>query len=144
MSTEDTIYGMLEALEAGDFDTAASYLAPDFEFTRRTQPDPLGPQQWIGLSMGLKAAFPDLSYNFNVEGIDGNTGQVSSQITGTHNGDFDLTAMGMGVIPATGIAVSAPRCSRRCPMVDTEGEPRQLPLTSPWRRDEPGSGTEKR
>ena len=96
------------AFEAGDFETTASYLADDFVFSGAT-PEPIGAQEWLGMSMALKAGFPDLAYNFSIESIDGNVVTSSAQLTGTHNGDLDLSAMGMGVIPATGIAVTNPR-----------------------------------
>jgi hypothetical protein len=34
--------------------------------------------------------------------------KTSTQLSGTHSGDFDLTAMGMGIIPATGKSFSMP------------------------------------
>ena len=105
------------ALEAGDFETAASYMADDFVFSGATR-DPIGGQEWLGMSMALKAGFPDLSYNFVIESIDGNVVTSSAQLTGTHNGDLDLSAMGMGVIPATGIAVSNPRESNEAIVED--------------------------
>lgn len=107
MDNVEIAQAFTSALDAGDFDTAASYLAPNFQFSSPTLPQPLGPQEWLGLSHTLKAGFPDLSYNFEVLGGDGDAIRVRSQITGTHTGDLDMSGMGMGVIPATGIAVSA-------------------------------------
>ena len=53
------------------------------------------------MSASLKAAFPDLNYQFKIESVDGNTAHISAELKGTHSGNLDLTAMGMGVIPAT-------------------------------------------
>jgi hypothetical protein len=56
----------------------------------------------------MKAAFPDITYNFRVESVEGNVVTTSNQLSGTHTGDFDLSGMGMGVIPATGKTFSLP------------------------------------
>ena len=53
------------------------------------------------MSASLKTAFPDLDYHFKVIGTEGNVVKTTSQLSGTHNGSFDLTNMKMGVIPAT-------------------------------------------
>jgi hypothetical protein len=50
----------------------------------------------------MRAAFPDLDYQFKVESVEGDTAHISAELKGTHKGDLDLTAMDMGVIPATG------------------------------------------
>lgn len=95
------------AFEVGDFDTVASYMSDDFQFSGAT-PQPTSGQAWMGLSARMRAAFPDLRYNFRVEEMDGNVASVYSQLSGTHTEDFDLTNMGMGVIPPTGKSFSLP------------------------------------
>ena len=94
------------AIEAGDFDTAASYLADGFQFTTSMMPEPMGAQAWLGFSQALRAGVPDLRFNFEVGEAEGNTVAVLSQMTGTHTGDLDMTPMGIGVIPATGKSFS--------------------------------------
>ena len=108
MSVQDTVEGILDALENGDFAEVRTYLSSDFQFIG-AEMGPLNRDEWLGLSAGLKAAFPDFSYNFIIEDINGNEATVSVQMTGTHTGDWDLSAMGIGVVPATGIAFSARR-----------------------------------
>jgi hypothetical protein len=97
----------LEAFEAGDFDTAASYMSDDFAFSGAT-PEPISGGEWLGLAAAMKAAFPDITYNFRVESVEGNVVTTSNQLSGTHTGDFDLSGMGMGVIPATGNSFQLP------------------------------------
>ena len=94
--------GFTTALEAADFDTAASYLSDDFQFSSPMMPQPLNAAQWIGFTRALRAGVPDLSYNFRIHGAEGNVVRVSTQISGTHTGDLDMSGMGVGVIPATG------------------------------------------
>jgi hypothetical protein len=108
MDTHETAEAFMMALDEGDFETAASYLADDFEFSTHTIP-PLGKNEWLGMSMALKGGFPDLSYNFQIHEVDGNHLQGSAALTGTHTGDLDMTGMGMGVIPATGTYVETAR-----------------------------------
>jgi hypothetical protein len=108
MDTQAVAEAFMMALDEGDFETAASYLADDFEFSNHTMP-PIGKNEWLGMSMALKGGFPDLSYNFQIHEVDGNHMQGSAALTGTHSGDLDMSGMGMGVIPATGKYVETAR-----------------------------------
>jgi predicted ester cyclase len=107
MSTRDIAEAFIEALEAGDFDTVASYLSDDFAFSGLT-PQPVGKDEWIWMSKALKAGFPDLRYNIRVVSVEGNVVRTVLQLTGTHTADLDLSFMGMGITPATGRRVSNP------------------------------------
>jgi len=100
METKDTVQALMDAVQMGNFEKAKSYLSSDFKFSGPV-PEPISGEAWMGMSASLKAAFPDLNYQFKVEGVDGNTVNISAELKGTHKGDLDLTAMGMGVIPAT-------------------------------------------
>lgn len=75
-------------------------LAEDFQFSGST-PEPINKEAWLGMSVSLKTAFPDLDYHFKVIGAEGDVVRATSQLSGTHSGSFDLTGMNMGVIPAT-------------------------------------------
>jgi hypothetical protein len=101
MNTKETVQTLMDAIQTGEFDKAKSLFADDFKFSGPV-PEPISGQAWIGMSVSLKNAFPDLDYQFKVESVDGDTANISAELKGTHTGDFDLTAMNMGVIPATG------------------------------------------
>jgi ketosteroid isomerase-like protein len=101
MDTKATVQALMDAIQTGDFDKAKSLFADDFKFSGPV-PEPISGEAWIGMSVSLKNAFPDLDYQFKVESVDGDTANISAELKGTHKGDLDLTAMGMGVIPATG------------------------------------------
>jgi predicted ester cyclase len=107
MDTRALVEGFMEAFQAGDFDTAASYLSGDFQFSGPV-PQPISGPEWMGMSVALKAAFPDINYNFQVVSVEGDVVKTSTQLSGTHTGDLDLSAMGMGVIPATGVSFNNP------------------------------------
>jgi len=100
MDPKATVQALIDAVQEGDFKAAQALLADDFQFSGPV-PEPINGAAWMGMSASLKAAFPDLNYQFKIESMDGNTANISAELKGTHNGDFDLTAMGMGVIPAT-------------------------------------------
>jgi hypothetical protein len=100
MDPKATVQTLMDAVQQGDFVKAQSLLADDFQFSG-PMPQPVNGPAWIAMSAVLKAAFPDLNYRFNIESMEGNTAHVAAELKGTHKGNLDLTAMGMGVIPAT-------------------------------------------
>ena len=106
MDTRSTVQSLMDAVQMGDFEKAKSYLSDDFEFSGPV-PQPISGAEWMGMSANLKAAFPDLNYRFKIESVDGNTAQISGELSGTHKGALDLTSMHMGTIPASGKSFKA-------------------------------------
>lgn len=96
----------MDAVQKGDFVKAQATLASDFQFSGPV-PQPINGPAWMGMSAGLKAAFPDLNYQFKIENVTGNLVHIAAELKGTHKGNLDLTAMGMGVIPATNKSFAA-------------------------------------
>jgi hypothetical protein len=88
------------AFAQGDLETGRGYLGDGFTFSGPV-PQPLNADQWLGLIRSMRAAFPDINYNLKITGAHDNHVHVSTQLTGTHTNDWDMSAMGMGVIPAT-------------------------------------------
>jgi ketosteroid isomerase-like protein len=107
MTPEEIVQAYLDAFNAGDLETAATYYADDFQFVGPT-PEPLGPDAYLGISHILKAAFPDIDYDARVTGSEGDVVYADFTLSGTHEGDLDLRPVGMSVIPATGIHFSNP------------------------------------
>jgi len=105
MNKRETVQALMDAVQQGDFENAKSMLADDFQFSGPV-PEPINAEAWLGMSTSLKKAFPDLDYHFKVIGTDGDVVKSTSQLSGTHNGSFDLTDMKLGVIPATNKAIS--------------------------------------
>ena len=106
MDTKETVQALMDAVQMGNFEKAKSYLANDFKFSGPV-PEPISGAEWMGMSASLKAAFPDLNYHFKVESVNGDTANISAELQGTHKGALDLTALHMGVIPATGKSFKA-------------------------------------
>jgi hypothetical protein len=107
MGAGDVARKLFNALASGDADTYFSLVTEDFELIGPT-PEPLDAEAWFGIAQLMAEAFPDLNYHFRVTDEHGDHLHVATQLTGTHTGDFDLSPMGMGVIPATGKSFSLP------------------------------------
>lgn len=107
MGAADILQAFQEATNSNDLDTAAALLASDFQFVGPA-PEPMGAEQYIGFLTTLKAAFSDFSVNLQLNEPDGNVAAGTNQVSGTHDGDLDLSPMGMGVIPPTGNRFSLP------------------------------------
>ena len=102
------------ALENHDLDRARSLMADNFTFHDPDSPrGEMSVDEWLGATRSMHQAFPDLSYNFEIEREEGNQVWVSASLEGTHTGDWDLSPMGIGVIPATGRKVSTARGTTR-------------------------------
>ena len=100
MNKREIVQVLMDSIQKGDFEKAKSMLSDDFQFSGPI-PKPANREDWLTMSANLKTAFPDLNYRFIVIGTDGDVVKTTSQLSGTHTGSFDLTAMKMGVIPAT-------------------------------------------
>jgi hypothetical protein len=100
MNKREIVHTLLDSVQKGDFGQARSLLADNFQFSGPI-PGSINKDVWLSISAGLKTAFPDLDYHFKVLGELGNNVRMTSQLSGTQTGSFDLTAMNMGVISAT-------------------------------------------
>jgi predicted ester cyclase len=107
MSIVDTVYDLLGAIEANDFDEARSYLADGFTLDGPV-PEPIGADQWLGLHQIMNAAMPDFSFNAGEATQNGNVVMVSLQISGTQENTLDLSPMGLPKVAPTGIFVELP------------------------------------
>ena len=100
MDPKATVQALMDSVQKGDFAKAKSLLSDDFQFSGPV-PEPISGDAWMGMSMNLKKAFPDLDYHFHIHSVEGDIVNLAAELKGTHHADLDLTALGMGVIPAT-------------------------------------------
>jgi hypothetical protein len=115
MSTTATqiVTDFMVALEAKQFEKAATYLADDFRFIGWT-PLPLNKDQFIRLSSELAYGMPNLSYNFHdlheVDALpgEGNRERAAIRVTGTQVNEFVLVPLGLPPIPQTAQSVALP------------------------------------
>jgi predicted ester cyclase len=117
MNTKDTVQALMDSIQSGDFETAGSLLSDDFQFSGPV-PEPINGEQWMGISKSMRTAFPDLNYRFKIVAVVGDVVGSSNQLSGTHSGDLDLTALGMGVIPSTGKSFSLAKESAKSMVCD--------------------------
>jgi len=108
MDSTTIVKSLMDSIQKGDFDKAKSILSSDFKFSGPV-PQPINADEWLAMSLSLKRAFSNLDYQFCTVTADGNTVKISAQLKGTNNGDFDLTGIHMGMIPATKKSFSAAR-----------------------------------
>jgi predicted ester cyclase len=106
MNKREIVKTLLDAVQKGEFKDAKAMLTDDFRFSGPI-PTPINAEAWLNMSAKMKAAFPDLNYHFKVIGTEGDVVKTTSQLSGTHHAPFDLTAMDMGLIPATHKTFSA-------------------------------------
>lgn len=106
MNKRETVQALMDSIQEGDFEIARSMLSDDFQFSGPV-PAPMDAEAWLEMSVRLKTAFPDLNYRFRVIGADGDVVRSTAQMSGTHSGAFDLTAMNRGLLPATHKTFSA-------------------------------------
>lgn len=107
MDAEAITCAYLAAVEAKDWEAVRDLLAEDFQFSGPV-PEPMNREQFIGLSRTLSLAFPDWSHNLEKVEVEGDTAVTTHQITGTHQGDLDLSGMGIPTVPPTARAFRMP------------------------------------
>jgi len=108
MDSTTNVKSLMDSIQKGDFEKARSVLSKDFKFSGPV-PQPINADEWLAMSLSLKRAFSNLDYQFHTVSAEGDTVKISAQLKGTNNGDFDLTGMHMGMIPATKKSFSAAR-----------------------------------
>jgi hypothetical protein len=108
MDPRETVQALMDAIQAGDFETAQSLISDGF-FSGGSIICMILSSPWMKLGEYLKAAFPDLDYGLRIESVDGNIVKFSTQIHGTHAQDLQLPFLTIHVIPATNRSVATAR-----------------------------------
>ena len=83
-------------------------VADDFQSTDSIGSPPLDKVGWQGRGDMLRASLPDIKYVIEDIQEDGEDVVVIGHFSGTFSNDLDVSAMGQGVIPATGRKVDFP------------------------------------
>lgn len=89
-------------------ETSMEYLADDFKSLDRDGTVLMDKQMYIGMGQMLLASFS--GFRWVLKGLREEDGIVymTGHFEGTHTGDLDMSAMGAGVIPASGKQVTWP------------------------------------
>jgi hypothetical protein len=85
-----------------DAEERAVYLSDDFQSFNTDGNVVMNKEQWVGMNHMLIASFTNFKYVRSDLREEGDFVILSGHMQGTHTGDLDLSAMGMGVIPASG------------------------------------------
>lgn len=79
-----------------------SHFSDDFVFTDELGSPPQDRRTWLATATMTRAALPDLAHVIDGIHQEGDDVVVESHFTGTFTHDLDLSALGLGVIRATG------------------------------------------
>ena len=103
--------------KAMSFDTSPeegkTYYADNFQATDSVGSPATDKQTWFVMGDMMRASFPDISYEMEEVRQEGEDVLVKGHFEGTFEKDFDLSAMNMGVLPATGKKVVFPQDNSR-------------------------------
>ncbi len=99
---------LFQDIEAKNTTAAAMLLTDDFTFSGPV-PQPISGREWLAMHDSLNIAFPDWKFNASDMREEGGKVHGAVQITGTHKGELDLSALGMPNVPATGKSIKLPR-----------------------------------
>ena len=91
-----------------NIDQNAKYLSDDFQGTDAVGGPTFDKAGWMGMGQMFKHSLPDIKVLIDDIHEESDSVVVTSRITGTFTNDFDLTQMGMGVVPASGEMVEFP------------------------------------
>jgi predicted ester cyclase len=82
-----------------------SHLSDDFQSTDALGSPPMDKSSWLAMGSLMESAIPDISFVIKDIREEDDGVAITGRFAGTFTNDFDLSAMGMGVIHATGKAV---------------------------------------
>jgi predicted ester cyclase len=115
MSSKDIYNAYYEASYANppssNVEAIVTYFSDDFQSLDKDGNVVMTKEVYTGMVQLLFAAFKDFKYVRSDLREEGDSVIVSGHFEGTHTGDFDLSAMGMGVIPASGKKIIWPEAS---------------------------------
>lgn len=94
-----------------DMEASAGYIADDFQFLDQDGNVVMDKASYLGMGHMMVASFRDLKYVRTDLREEGDFVIMSGHFEGTHTSDFDLSAMGMGIIPASGKKIVWPDSS---------------------------------
>ena len=91
-----------------DREASSVHLTEGFQATSEAEGPPLDKARWVGMGQLFKAAFPDIEAVIEDIREEGEGVVMAVHSSGNFSNDLDLSAAGMGVIPASGAMVDFP------------------------------------
>jgi predicted ester cyclase len=96
---------------SSNMEASATYLSDDFQSLDEDGNVAMNKEAYIGMVQLLFAAFKDFKWVRSDLRQEGDSVIMSGHFEGTHTSDLDLSAMGLGVIPARGKMIVWPEAS---------------------------------
>ncbi|MDX1418270.1 MAG: nuclear transport factor 2 family protein [Candidatus Promineifilaceae bacterium] len=103
----------------GNREALADYFSDDFQMLDKAGNFIMNKEMLLGGMQQTLQAFTDYGFVLNDVREEGDFVIMSGHFEGTHTGDLDLSAMGIGVIPASGKKVVWPEASEK---ISVEGD----------------------
>ncbi len=97
----------------GNLEESAAYLSDDFQNVDEEGNVILDKAGWIGMGQMLYGSLPDIKYVRTSLRQEGDLVIMTGHFEGTFEHDLDLSAMGAGVIPASGKKIVWPDTSSK-------------------------------
>jgi predicted ester cyclase len=94
-------------------EAATKYIADDFKSLDKDGNVVMTKEVYVGMAHVLLAAFKDMKVVYGDIHEEGDSVITSFHFEGTQTGDFDLSAMGLGIIPASGKRIVWPEGASR-------------------------------
>ena len=99
------------AVPSADIEAGAAYLSDDFQNVDLDGNVLMNKEGYIGMGHMLRASLPDFDFVDSDLREEGDFVIMTGHFEGTHKADLDLSAMGVGVIPASGNKIVWPEVS---------------------------------
>jgi predicted ester cyclase len=98
---------------ASNIEAAEKYISDDFQSLDRNGNLVMDKKTFVGMAQLMYAAFKDFKGVYSDLQEEGDGVIMSFHFEGTQTGDFDLSAMGLGVIPASGKRIVWPEAKTK-------------------------------
>lgn len=108
MSPADVVKTFITALQAGEMEEAARFIADDF-VERGWTPQALDGQTFLAMMSALRNAIPDFSFNLSNVSEQNDAARALIAIEGTHTRDLALPEFGLPLIAYSGVAIYLPQ-----------------------------------
>jgi predicted ester cyclase len=99
------------AVPSADVEASTAYLSDDFHNVDKDGKVLMDKEGYIGFGHVLRASFPDFEFVHSALREEGGFVIMTGHFEGTHKADLNLSAMGGGVIPASGTKIVWPEVS---------------------------------
>lgn len=107
MTPVETAVEFFKKVEEAQWHEVAALLTPDFLYFGPL-PEPVNKETWLDLQESIRIACPDWSFHLSEAVQQGNTVRTKVHIIATQTAPLDLSAIGLGTIPASGLRVELP------------------------------------